>query len=336
MTTVDWRPDILGHEYQQQTIDLGNDPDGEGDINATLVRRSGPSNARGAIIYVHGFTDYFFQRDLADFYTARGFAFYALDLRKCGRSRQEGQTPHYVSDLSMYDRELTAALKIVDADTGGLPVVCMAHSTGGLILPLWLDKHRRQRHVANSPTHNVVGLVLNSPWFDLQGLAVGRSLGTQLLRLGAKVAPYRALPLPAGGAYGNSLHISAHGEWDYDLTLKPLLGCPITVGWLNAVRRGQARLHRGLEVGVPSLVLHSSKSHFARTWRPQVDEADAVLDVRQIAQWAGCLGGDVTSRPIDKARHDVFLSLEPARNQAYDVLGQWLDTRIDTLVLPQA
>ncbi|WP_143860835.1 alpha/beta hydrolase, partial [Nocardia cerradoensis] len=79
---------------------------------------------------VHGFTDYFFQKHLAEHMAAQGFRFYALDLRKCGRSRRPGQTAHYVSDLSLYDAELDEALRIVRAETG-LPVLLMAHSTGG-------------------------------------------------------------------------------------------------------------------------------------------------------------------------------------------------------------
>ena len=78
---------------------MGADPDGEGTIDATLVRRTPPSHVEAAVIYVHGFSDYFFQTELADFFTERGFAFYALDLRKCGRSRRDGQTGHFVSDL---------------------------------------------------------------------------------------------------------------------------------------------------------------------------------------------------------------------------------------------
>ena len=42
------------------------------------------------MLYVHGFSDYFFQTALADFFAARGLAFYALDLRKSGRARRPG------------------------------------------------------------------------------------------------------------------------------------------------------------------------------------------------------------------------------------------------------
>ena len=100
-----------------------------------------PEKPTGAVLYVHGFTDYFFQTALADFFTERGFAFFALDLRKCGRSRRPGQTPHYVSDLRLYDdAELSRALAAVRHETDDAPVLLAGHSTGGLVLSLWLDR----------------------------------------------------------------------------------------------------------------------------------------------------------------------------------------------------
>jgi alpha-beta hydrolase superfamily lysophospholipase len=147
---------------------------------------------------------------------------------------------------------------------------------------------------------------------------------TQALRGLAKVQPFRELKL-APGVYGQTLHISGTGEWDFDLALKPLAGFPVTIGWLNAVRRGHARLHRGLDVGVPSLVLRSSQSHFEADYSPLSDRADTVLDVSQIARWAGCLGAETTVAPVQDARHDVFLSLPEPRERAYAALATWLD-----------
>ena len=77
---------------------------------------------------------------------------------------------------------------------------------------------------------------------------------------------------------------------------------------------------------VPSLVLRSDKSRFARSWSEEVDRADAVLDVKQIARWAGCLGDAVTSLPVPDARHDVFLSLKEPREAAYEAVDTWLRT----------
>jgi alpha-beta hydrolase superfamily lysophospholipase len=274
--------------------------------------------AQGAVLYVHGFSDYFFQTELADFFAHRGLAFYALDLRKCGRARRPGQTAHYVSDLAFYDNELERSLAIIAAAHPGLPVVLAAHSTGGLIVPLWLNRRRADGDVAP-----VTALVLNSPWFDLQGKPVLRGPVTQALRVLSKTVPFRLVKgMP--GVYGRTLHTSGTGEWDFDLALKPLDGFPVSMGWLNAVRRGHAKLHRGLDVGVPSLVLRSTKSDFSRQYTDLSDNADTVLDVTQIARWAGCLGSETTVVPIEGARHDVFLSLPAARERAYAAVDAWL------------
>jgi alpha-beta hydrolase superfamily lysophospholipase len=323
MSDTDWLPDILGDGYRRHDLDLGADPDGQGTVAAVLVRREVRPDevADGAVLYVHGFSDYFFQTDLADAFARRGLAFYGLDLRKCGRARKPGQTAHYVSDLALYDAELERALAIVADAHPGLPVVVAAHSTGGLITPLWLDRRRAAGRVAP-----VAGLVLNSPWFDLQGSALQRGVVTQALRLAAKVLPHQVLKLPPS-PYGETLHTSRSGEWDFDLELKPLAGFPVELGWLNAVRRGHAQLHRGLDVGVPSLVLRSTRTHFSSTYSSLSDRADTVLDVAQIAQWAGCLGGHTTVEPVEDARHDVFLSLAQPREHAYRALDAWLDQR---------
>nr|WP_269810353.1 alpha/beta hydrolase [Kineosporia rhizophila] len=298
---------------------MGADPDGEGEIAAAVVRRKPRAEeaVRGVVLYVHGFSDYFFQTEMADFFAARGFAFYALDLHKCGRARRPGQTAHYASDLRQYDADLDAALALIREDWPGLPVTFVAHSTGGLIVPLYLDRKRRAGAVLP-----VTGVVLNSPWFDLQGKPVLRGPGTWLLRGLSKASPFRTFKLPPS-IYGQTLHISGGGEWDYDVVMKPLNGFPVTAGWMNAVRRGHAELHRGLDIGVPSLILRSDKSVFTAA-DGDPDRGDGVLDVRHIARWAGCLGGETTVIPIEDARHDIVLSVPEVRSKAYAVIDSWL------------
>jgi alpha-beta hydrolase superfamily lysophospholipase len=321
MSDLDWKPDILGSGYAQLVLDLGADPDGQGSVEAVLVRRDPlpGEGAVGVVLYVHGFTDYFFQTHLADFLAQRGLLFYALDLRKCGRARRPGQTAHYVSDLALYDDELDRALAIVTAAHPGLPVIIAAHSTGGLVVTLWLQR-RRASAGSDAP---VAAVALNSPWLDLQGNSIQRGPVTQLLRVLARVRPFGRLPVPPG-VYGRTLHVSGTGEWDFDTDFKPLAGFPVTFGWLNAIRRGHARVHQGLDCAVPTLVLRSARTHFSRRYTDASDHADLVLDTAQIGRWAPFLGRQVTDVPIPDARHDVFLSVPASRERAYAALDAWL------------
>jgi alpha-beta hydrolase superfamily lysophospholipase len=310
--------------YWRRTLPLGPDPHGEGPLVATLVRRGDGARARHAVLALHGYTDYFFNTELADHFADRGFTFYALDLHKCGRSRQEGQTPHFTTDLASYDAELDRALAHIEADgdgTGSARVCVYGHSAGGLIATLWLDRLRRRR-----ATSCVGGLVLNSPFFDLQGPAILRTAPTSAALIAlARFRKLQVIRKPSAGGYGTSLHRDYAGEFDYDLGMKPLGGFPITFGWINAVRRGQARLHRGLDVGVPSLLLRSDHSVAESPDPGAIQRGDAVLDVKQIARWAGCVGNRQTIAPVVDAKHDVFLSLAAPRAAAYRELGRWLD-----------
>ncbi len=329
--TKDWQPDSELAGYSMRVFELGADPDGESPIAATLVRTpKKPRAAKGAVLYVHGFTDYFYQEPLAEFFVSQGYHFYALDLRKCGRSRRAGQTAHYVSDLSFYDVELSLAVDVIAAEVGigagedDPKIIVAAHSTGALITPLWIDRLRR----LDATRHRLIGgLILNSPWLDLQGRAAMRSPAVTAVIRGVGITRgLTVLPQELSPAYGDSIHESRHGEWKYNLELKPLGGFPVTFGWIRAIRNGHALLQAGLDVAVPSLVLRSDKSYFAKQYSSKTDRADAVLDVSHMARWAGCLGGRLTSVPIPDARHDVFLSLPAVREQAYAEVEAWLAT----------
>lgn len=310
--------------YWQCTFALGPDPDGEGELEATLVRRGEPDpSARHAVLMVHGFTDYFFNTEIADHFAARGFAFYAIDLHKCGRSHRRGQTPHFTTDLARYDVELERALDVIAAVSGPQVLVC-GHSAGGLVVSLWLDRLRARRSIARK---GVGGLVLNAPWLDLQGHAILRTPPTTaVLTAMRRLRKHSVIRRPvAEGGYGSTLHRDFAGEFDYNLEWKPVGGFPVTFGWMHAIRRGQAKLHRGLDVGVPNLILRSDHSVREVPDPELIQRGDAVLEVSQIARWAGCIGNRTTIVPIADAKHDVFLSLPEPRRQAYDELDRWLD-----------
>ena len=324
MTAVqaEWTDDVLPG-YRQHTLALGTDPDGEGELFATLVRNTDSIPSSSVVLAVHGYTDYFFNTELADHFAARGWRFYGLDSRRCGRSWREGQTPHFTTDLTQYDRELEGALAIIGAENPAARVLVYGHSTGGLVVSLWLDRVRCRGDTA---ALKIAGLVLNSPFLDLNGPAILRTrANSTAIGAASRVRATRVVRGAGSGGYGLTLHRAYHGEFDYNLTWKPIGGFPITVGWIHAIRRGQARLHRGLDVGVANLVLRSDHSVAETAETQLLQRGDAVLEVAHIARWAGCLGNRTTSVPVVDAKHDVFLSLSEPRAAAYAELDRWLD-----------
>ena len=308
--------DVLGAPYVATTLPLR--PDDEGEVVATLVHRPAPNPTGRAVLHVHGFADYFFQTGAADFWCERGYDFYALDLRKYGRSLLPHQTPNFVTDLATYYEELDAAFATV---TGGHDhVVLSAHSTGGLTVPLW----------ASDRGVDVAGVVLNSPWLDMHGDLITRHLAMPVLH---RVGAYRArlqIPRKVSGIYARSLHVEHEGEWPFDLAWKPLQSWPVYAGWIRAIRSGQGRVAAGLDVRAPVLVLTSARSaRPASIDDPDVFSTDIVLDVEQIRRRAPMIGRHVTLAQVDGALHDVTLSRPDVRKVVFDEVARFLTAYVD-------
>ena len=92
--------DVLGEPYLAETLPLP--PDEEGEVVATLVRRAAAGPTTKAVLHLHGFADYFFQTAYAEWWNDLGYDFYAIDMRKYGRSLRPPQTPNFVTDLRDY------------------------------------------------------------------------------------------------------------------------------------------------------------------------------------------------------------------------------------------
>ena len=395
---TEWRPDVLGDEFECTDLDLGEDE--EGPLVATLVRalpaprgfwdrllRRERELEHCDVVYVHGWSDYFFQKHLARFFTARGARFFAIDLRKYGRSLREGQTPGYINDLAQYDREIDAALAIVrggargavagdpvlgdgggpgnDGDGGGAAsdggsasgsadeigedatgrrpaavaaagdhrddgaetqpagsrasrrLILLGHSTGGLVLSLWADRHRGEADA----------LVLNSPWLELQLSGTARRAIAPMVNVRARLSPHElALPQLDMGFYSQAQRACSTPEEiaQVNAVWRPEHTLPVRAAWLRAILAGHARISSGIDVGAPVCVLLSARSHFGLSWNDAMSSADTVLEVEGVARAALRLGSSVTVERIDGALHDVFLSRQGVRKQAFARMGSWL------------
>jgi alpha-beta hydrolase superfamily lysophospholipase len=168
-------------------------------------------------------------------------------------------------------------------------------------------------------------MVLNSPFLDLHGNLLMRTAGTKAIdQVGAR-RPYLSIPREVSGFYAMSLHADHHGEWPFDLAWKPLESWPVYAGWLRAVRRGHARVHRGLDLEVPVLVLTSGSTGHPKAYDESCSSTDIVLDVMQIRKWAPKLSGHVTLVKVHGAIHDVTLSRREVRERAFAEISAWHD-----------
>lgn len=309
-------PDRELSGYEQLVIPLPDEPtyalEPEHSLAATVVRRSRPVRTR-AILYVHGWNDYFFQRHLADEMAALGYDFYALDLRRYGRSLREGQLAGYVANLNDYFVELDEAVTVVRED-GHDDIVLMGHSTGGLVSALFV--HERPGTFS--------ALVLNAPWLEIQANSTLRPATQTVLSAARAVAPTTALPQVDAGFYRRSISATEEGEWDYNLNLKGDKAFLIRVGWMAAILDGHSRVAAGLTIDCPVLVGMAARSDFRRTWDEALRTSDIVLDVDRIAARAPKLGGLVVIVRFADAMHDLVLSRADVRESVFREYGRFL------------
>jgi alpha-beta hydrolase superfamily lysophospholipase len=196
-----YQADILGQGYEQATLNFPDDY--EGQVTATLVRKKASQPTSKAVLYIHGFIDYFFQTEMAEQFNQHGFDFYALDLRKYGRSILPHQKYYNVRDLAEYDAEIDQALKIIAAEGHDALLLC-GHSTGGLTTTLYAAHH------ANHPL--IKALWVNSPFYDFNMNPIKRALGVPQISKLAKKFPNLKFPSELNKWYTASLHQDLKGE----------------------------------------------------------------------------------------------------------------------------
>lgn len=319
-----WEQDPLLEGHVSQTIPLPDEPtyafEPEGSLVATLIRRGDRHHTR-AVLYIHGWSDYFFQAHLSDAMASMGRDFYAIDLRRYGRSLKHGQLAGYVPSLEHYFVELDEAVARIRAE-GHEHLELMGHSTGGLVASLYA--------AARPGTFSAV--ILNAPWIEWQGSSLARPAMHPLMRAVSAVAPTTPLPSADNGFYRRSISLDEDGEWEYDTDLKGDPAFRVRIGWLEAVLAGQARVAAGLAIDAPILVLTSAKSTVnlvGGKWSDDHLASDIVLDVNRIAERAPFLGARVVLIRLEGALHDVMLSGLAIREQAVAEIERFLAAYAD-------
>ena len=324
----------LGEPYRVYPIETS--PDSQHVFHSTLIeypfnvspRADSTDNMslRGIILYVHGYNDYFFQKEFAEKADSAGFAFFAIDLHYCGRSYKSGELRSDMRNIKEYYAELDIAVELskkiaVDdyEDAENVPVVIVGHSMGGLISSLYVNDRREDQFAA---------LVLNSPFLDMNFNWFLRKIGFPLLSEIGLFMPDFSVGTTGDPNYAYSILKREKGEWEYNENLKSIVRPTQHLGWLRAFMNGQNRIHSKLDIKQPVLVMHSNCSVGGKSWKEDYMRCDGVLNVDLIKEWAPYLGDKVTTRTIQDGMHDLFLSRKNVRDGAYREMFDFIDEHV--------
>lgn len=308
----------LGDPFQVYAFDAGN----LNQFHSTLVRypfvvdNITPRKPKASVLYVHGFNDYFFQKDLAQKIDSAGYAFFALDLHKYGRSLRKGERVGEVFHITEYFPELDSAIAMI-RKMEDAPVVLLGHSTGGLILSLYANERNHGKDFA--------ALVLNSPFLDMNMGFLAEKIVFPFLSFLGKYFPSVEIPRSDNPYYGESLHKEYRGEWEFSLELKRMLSLPINFAWARAIHLGHLQVQNDVNIQVPVLVMHSNCSIDEDEWVEEFTHCDAVLDFEDIQKYGARLGSKVTVVEVQDGLHDLYLSRRAARESAYKATFDFLD-----------
>lgn len=311
-----WQPDILGTGFEMRHVAQGYDYAGE--VRSTIVRSlSSCDSLRRGVLYVHGFNDYFFQAEMARRFTSEGWDFYAVDLRKYGRSLLPDNFRCGARNIDEYFPDIDSA--VVEMERAGLDcIVLMGHSTGGLIASCYMSR-------VYPPV--IKALILNSPFLDWN-LGREEKLIPLVCALG-RWFPDMKISQGESSAYAESLLRDYHGEWDYRRDWKSVQSPDVTAGWVRAITLAQRSLRDGkADIRVPILLMRSAHSVEGSEWTEEHNRADGVLDVNDIAKYGMELGPDVKQVVVPDGLHDLVLSRPGVRVPLYNYIFRWLDRTV--------
>lgn len=307
----------LQTDFTETTLRLM--PDTEGENIATLVASKQNTGKRNAVLYVHGYMDYFFHPHVAAAFHQQNMDFFALDLRKYGRSLLPHQTPNYCESIAEYFEEITLAINHITQNQPAnttQKLFVLAHSTGCITACMYANLGEKK--------HAIHGLILNSPFLEMPQAKVLTKAMYRAGKLLTRANPKAKLPRGVNKIYPQSIHKSGHGEWDFNLNWKPIEGFTTYFKWAIAIVNAQNWLHQHSNISIPILCMHAAKSSKPKKYNKKAKSTDTVLQVKHMKKLSPKLGNQVTVLAIKGGLHDLFLSAQPVRKKAFSGMFDWL------------
>lgn len=312
-TDTSWHPDIL-KGYEARYVNMGEAFDGP--CRSTIVRMLCQKGSRKAYLYIHGFNDYFFQAEMGQRFVDSGYNFYAVDLRRYGRSKEPWQYPYNIRDQKEYFQDIDSALAQIRRD-GNTDITLSGHSTGGLTVAFF--------GAMRGENAGIDRIVTDSPFLEWNFSPFMRNIAVPVVGFFGKIFKNSKIKQGHCDGYAYSLLKEYYGEWTYNTDWKMTYSPPVTASWVGAINSAQSKLMKNAKkIAVPILVMHSSRKIDGCNYTPEFQTGDAVLDPAMLQKRGEKLGSQRMVCTIDSGLHDLILSRKYVRDAAYNSIFSFI------------
>ena len=269
-----------------------------GDDTPLYWQRLEPDSApRAKLLFVHGLAEHSGRyRHVMEHFAARQYDCWAIDYRCHGQS--PGLRVH-VDRFDEFDADVAAAHDLVRNVEPDLPLFCIGHSQGGLLV----------LRFALTQTEGLAGIIVSSPFLGLHP----DSTPPKPLHMVANIVSIFAAKSMFSKVADPSFLSRSEGVAEAYVE-DPLVSDTVSARWFTEVQRAQAETCAlAGRLAVPALVMQSGADRLTDPEATRKWARDAPADLVEYVEWDGFY-------------HEMFN--EPEQEQVFATMESWLGKQL--------
>tara|TARA_B110000483_G_scaffold80470_1_gene100104 strand:- start:3074 stop:4153 length:1080 start_codon:yes stop_codon:yes gene_type:complete len=255
-----------------------------------------PGNRR-AVLWIHGFNDYYFHFHVGELLLSEGYNVYSITLPKYPQNGTDRRYLFYTSDIGGYFPYIDDYIDFINKRDIH-DIVLYGHSTGGLITTAYLSEGKNASKISK--------LILNAPFFDFNDSDLKEFILESIISTIGKFAPKFLVKEGKNKLHNPDYYKDILSRYYFEQNKKLTYPSHVFAGWIRAVSIYHKKIQKKqIKLRIPVLVLTSSTS-MRRCSGEQ--KGDCVLDVIEMKRISKNIGDDVRVKDYHGAIHDVLLS----------------------------
>lgn len=263
-----------------------------------------------ALIWIHGFNDYYYNLYIGEKFLKEGYDIYAIQLRRYSSSNIENK--FYCDNLNEYIQDINNIFpKILKKDYK--KIILYGHSMGGLISSIYCKKGLYKDKI----TH----LILNSPFFDFKLSLFEKIFINYIVYYLSYIFPkflIRSIDINKKNYLTLNIKNRFYVDDKYKLNILP----PVHASWIKTIIDYHNIIkYQNLNIKIPILVLFCDKS---TKFINSNQTGDDTLDINDIDKYSNNLGKNIKKYQFNNAIHDIFSSSLDVINKAFEITVDWL------------